>query len=572
MRDCCIRIGGEAGQGLRSVGQLLSRALQATGYYLFSNQDYESRVRGGHNFYNIRFSDQPVLTHADRVDVLVALDQETIKRHMQTLSPHGFVIFDPAIKDINCDDPERCFAVPFTEIAEKHGNKIMANTAAAAAVWGILGQDLAVIEACLRDTFGRKGEKIIASNIAVAKEGYDFARTNWHHKLEIPQPPQNKQPRILISGNSAIAVGAIASGLKFMSAYPMSPSTSITEFVASQAEEFNIVMEQAEDEIAAIVMAIGASYAGVRSMTATSGGGLALMAEAVSMAGMNETPVVVIDAQRPGPATGLPTRTAQEDLNFVIHLGHGEFPKIVLAPGTHEQAFWLTSQAFNLADRYQCPVFVMTDQHLADAQCTIPPFDFSQIEIDRGDLVTSDEEAGPEYKRYRITESGISPRFIPGFGKSLVVSCTDEHDEEGHLIEDAETRRAQMEKRMRKLALAREEAPPPTIYGDESADLGLVCWGSLYGAVKEATDRLNASGLKCKMIHFYYLWPLNPNRVREAIGSTSRLICIEQNFTGQFARLLRAETGIECTGQIIKYDGRPISSDEIVAEVQKGER
>lgn len=572
MQDCCIRIGGEAGQGLRSVGQLLSKALQATGYYLFSNQDYESRVRGGHNFYNIRFADEPVLTHANRVDVLVALDRETTVRHMKDLSPNGVILFDPAIKNIECSDPERCFAVPFTEIAEKHGHKIMANTAAVAAIWGILGRDLQVIDAFLRDAFWDKGEKVVAANIAVAEEGYAFAKTNWHQRLEIPNPPEDKEPRILISGNSAIAVGAIASGLKFMSAYPMSPSTSITEYVATQGKEFNIVMEQAEDEIAAVVMAIGASYAGVRSMTATSGGGLALMSEAVSMAGMNETPVVIIDAQRPGPATGLPTRTAQEDLNFVIHLGHGEFPKVVLAPGTHEEAFFLTTRAFNLADRYQCPVIVMTDQYLADAQRTIPPFDFSQVEIDRGALVTSDEEAGPDYKRYQVTESGISPRFVPGFGKSLVVSCTDEHNEEGHLIEDAETRRTQMEKRMRKLALAREEAPPPTIYGDESADLALVCWGSLYGAVKEATDRLNASGQKCKMIHFYHVWPLNPDKVRQAIGNTNRLVCVEQNFTGQFARLLRAEVGLECTGQILRYDGRAISSDEIVAEVQKGER
>ncbi|NLV92504.1 MAG: 2-oxoacid:acceptor oxidoreductase subunit alpha [Firmicutes bacterium] len=565
MRDCCIRIGGEAGQGLRSVGQLLSKALHAEGYQLFSNQDYESRIRGGHNFYNIRFGPDPIVAPAPRVDILIALDRETTARHMEALNPNGVVIYDPDIKGIGCDDPHRCFPVPFTEIASRHGNKIMANTVAVAAVWGVLGKDLSLINRLLEDTFADKGDKVIQANIAAAKEGYAQGQAIPQGRFTIPETQGTSTGQILVSGNTAIAIGAIAAGLKFMSAYPMSPSTSITEYVATKGEEFGIHMEQAEDEIAAVVMAIGASYAGLRSMTATSGGGLALMGEAVSMAGMNETPVVIIDAQRPGPATGLPTRTAQEDLNFAIHLGHGEFPKIVLAPGTHEQAFAITAEAFNLADVYQCPVIVLTDQHLADAQRTIPAFDFDSVTIDRGQLVTSDEEAGyPNYRRYRVTESGISDRFIPGFGKSLVVYCTDEHDEEGHLIEDAETRNAQNAKRNRKLELARKAMPSPEIYGDATAELALVCWGTTYGAVKEAVDLLNARGTKAKMIHWTHVWPLNPDTVTAAVAGVSQLIVVEQNYTGQFARLLRAEAGVECTDKILRSDGRPFTAVDIL--------
>ncbi len=569
LHDCCIRIGGEAGQGLRSVGQLLAKALQASGYHLFSNQDYESRVRGGHNFYNIRFGAQPIASPSPRVDILVALDNETTTRHMDSVNPNGVVIYDPGFKGIQCDDPQRCFAVPFTEIAEKHGSKIMANTAAVAAVWGVLGKDLSLIEEFLLDTFSEKGDKVVQSNIAVAREGYELAAENWTNRLEVPEPGADGQGQILIGGNSAIAVGAIAAGVKFMSAYPMSPSTSITEYIATQGKEFNIVMEQAEDEIAAVVMAIGASYAGVRAMTATSGGGLALMGEAVSMAGMNETPIVIVDAQRPGPATGLPTRTAQEDLNFAIHLGHGEFPKIILAPATHEQAFALTAEAFNLADAFQCPVIVLTDQHLADAQKTLAPFDFDSVSIDRGELVTSDEEAGPDYKRYQVTESGISKRFVPGFGKSLVVYVTDEHNEEGHLIEDAEIRVTQMDKRMRKLELARAQMPAPEEYGASEAEIGLVCWGSTYGAVREAVDVLNHEGLKSKMVHWSHVWPIDPQTAQAAVDGVDELVAVEQNFTGQFARLLRAEAQIECGSKVLRYDGRPLTAEDIVTQVKQ---
>lgn len=375
---------------------------------------------------------------------------------------------------------------------------------------------------------------------------------------------------MLLTGNEAIALGAIAAGCKFMAAYPMTPATSIMEYMAAKAKEQDLVMVHAEDEISAINMTIGAGYAGVRAMTATSGSGFCLMVEGLGLAGITETPIVIIDAQRPGPAIGLPTRTEQGELEFILYAHHGEFPRAVLAPATTEDAFWLTIKAFNLAERYQTPVILLTDQHLASSYATVDRFDLSKITIDRG-LLFSEEEAAKSsaYKRHRITKSGVSPRAFPLQRGVLVVTDADEHNEAGHLIEDAETRTLMMQKRMRKLLGLKKEIAPPQLYGPKTAQTTLIGWGSTHGAIGEAMNTLRKEGASVNWLHLNELWPFPAEAVAEALDKASSSYVIENNATGQLSHLIRAETGSKVSGRILKYDGRPFTPAYIAREVRK---
>lgn len=374
---------------------------------------------------------------------------------------------------------------------------------------------------------------------------------------------------MLMNGNEALALGALAAGCKFASAYPMTPATGVITYLAGKAGDFDLVIEQAEDEIAAINMAIGASYAGVRALTATSGGGFCLMTEGISLAGMTETPLVIILAQRPGPATGLPTRTEQAELLFALNAGHGEFPRVIMAPGTAEEAFYSIQKAFNIAERYQTTVIVMSDQHLADSYWSIESLDPRRIKVDRA--MINDDEITDDYQRHKITDSGVSPRAIPGqAGKAVVVTDSDEHDEDGHIIEDSSTRNAMAEKRMRKLQGISSEISKPVLYGKEDPELLLIGWGSTYGALKEAVDTLNSQGKHISMLHFMELWPF-PEGIAETVSSANKSFTVENNSTGQLRRLIRMETGVECSGSITKYDGRPLTPEDIIKEVKNAD-
>jgi 2-oxoglutarate ferredoxin oxidoreductase subunit alpha len=374
---------------------------------------------------------------------------------------------------------------------------------------------------------------------------------------------------MLINGSEAMALGAICSGVKFYSGYPMSPSTPIMEFVASMAKEYNVILEPAEDEIAAINMAIGASFTGARAMTATSGGGFCLMVEALGLAGMTETPVVVVIAQRPGPSTGLPTRTEQADLRFVVHAAQGEFPRAVFAPGNAEQAFYLMGKAFNMADKYQTPAIVLGDQHLNDSYFTLDQLDLSQIQIDRGNLVFDDDiPSVKDYKRYAWDDAGISPRILPGQSEAVLYADSDEHTEAGHITESAEVRKRMMEKRMRKLEGMKQEMGEPEIYPSEKSDMVLLGWGSTWGAMKESIVLMNREGLQLQMIHFGEIYPFPSKDVSNKIGKDAKVIAVEGNYTGQFADLFSFETGIPIHHKILKYDGRPISPKEIITQVK----
>ena len=565
--DYSIKIGGEAGQGLQTIGDTLAHLFAKSGFHVFTHQDYESRIRGGHNFYQIRFSDKPVTASRDVVDIVVALDRASISQHEKELTEKGIIIYDSSAFKEKHEAP--CFLdIPFESIAVEHGgNKIMSNTVATGAVLGMLSMDLSPLFETIRNTFSKKGEDVVQGNIRSAQAGYDFALKNCQ-RCSFSVGAIHESPLLLITGVEAIALGAMASGLKFYSAYPMTPSTGIMNYIADKEEEYGIIVEQAEDEISAINMALGASFAGVRAMTGTSGGGFALMVEGLSLAGMTETPIVIALGQRPGPATGLPTRTEQGDLQFALYTAHGEFPRVIFAPGTPEQAFYLTNRAFDIAEKYQIPVIIIFDQYLADSQWTFNNFDLNRIKYTdyrlRGDAFKNLSE----YKRHAFTQTGVSPLGVPGDAKHLVVTDSDEHDEEGHIVEDAETRIKMLDKRLfKKLPLILQEMEPPVLYGNSQPDVVLVGWGSTYGVIKEVVDNFKFS---VAMLHFSEIYPfpsIEKFNYLDILNNAKTTICIENNATGQFARLMRAETGYYFKYKINKYDGRPFTVDELLRDV-----
>ena len=566
--DYSIKIGGEAGQGIQTIGDTLAKVFSRAGYHVFSFQDYESRIRGGHNFYQIRFSDEPVMAPKEKIDILVALDKESLLYHEKELSEYGQIAYDSASLKQKYEK-EYFLDIPFLNLALEHGrDKIMANTVATGAVLGMLGMEFDIFSRIIEDTFKKKGEDIIKANVNAARAGHDFAVKECI-RCSFSVGPLRK-PKMLIGGVEAIALGAIASGCKFYSAYPMTPSTGIMLYLANKARDFGMVVEQAEDEIAAINMVLGASFAGVRAMTGTSGGGFALMVEGLSLAAMTETPIVIALGQRPAPSTGLPTRTEQGDLLFALHTAHGEFPRVLFAPGSPEQVLYLTNKAFDLAEKYQIPAFVLYDQYLADSQWTYEGFDLKRIKNTdyrlRGEALNNLSE----YKRHAFTESGVSPLAIPGESKHLVVTDSDEHDEDGHIIEDAETREKMVNKRLfKKWIPIRHEIEPPMLYGNKRPDIALVGWGSTYGVMKEAVDAL-AKNKKIAMLHFSEISPFpltGKFDYLKVLADAKLSICIENNATGQFARLMRAETGFEFKAKINKYDGRPFLLENLIGDI-----
>jgi 2-oxoglutarate ferredoxin oxidoreductase subunit alpha len=565
--DFNFMIGGEAGQGVQSVGFLLAKVFARGGYHVFADQDYESRVRGGHNFFRVRVSDSEVHAIAEDVDILIALNMDTIELHQPKMIAQGIIIFDgEKIKGVSGDNGS-LLRIPLEKLAEeKAGDKLMINTVALGAALSLVNYDFDLLNAVLVDRFG-KGE-VGDRNITAAKAGYDYVQSEYKGNFRKIKP-LSEAKRMLLTGNEAISLGAIAAGCKFMAAYPMTPASSIMEYMAAKSKDLDLVMVHAEDEIAAINMAIGAAYAGVRAMTATSGSGLCLMVEGIGLAGITETPIVIIDAQRPGPAVGLPTRTEQGDLQFVLHAHHGDFPRAVLAPATIEDAFWVTVKAFNWAEKYQLPVIILTDQHLASSHATVDPLDLSQVTIDRGMLFSEKEDDPLEYMRHRVTKSGISPRAFPGLGKALVVTDCDEHDEEGHLTEDAEERTAQVQKRLRKLIPLEKESGTPQKYGPKKAETTLVSWGSTYGAIREAVAILHKEDAIVNMLHLNELWPFPAKAVAYAVSKARNSYAIENNATGQLARLIKTETGYDVGGRILKYDGRPFTPAYIAQAVRK---
>ena len=567
--DYSIKIGGEAGQGIQTIGGTLARFFARSGYHVFTHQDYESRVRGGHNFYQVRFSETPVTASRDRLDIIVALDRESIALHEKKLSGNGQIIYDSSAIKQKHEKPN-FMDVPFEQLALEHGgSKIMSNTVAVGAVVGMLGMEPDILIEIIKHTFKKKGEKITGGNIKASNAGYDFAKQKCL-KCSFDVKLSQGNPFMLINGIEAIGLGAISSDCRFYSAYPMTPSTGIMNYIAGHEEDCGIIVEQAEDEIAAINMVLGASFGGVRAMTGTSGGGFALMVEGLSLAAMTETPVVIALGQRPGPATGLPTRTEQGDLQFALYTAHGEFPRVIFAPGTPEQAFYLTNRAFDITEKYQIPVIIIFDQYLGDSQWTFEGLDLGRIKNTDYRLRGEAFKKLSDYRRHEFTESGVSPLGVPGDSKHLVVTDSDEHDEEGHIIEDSQTRINMIQKRLfRKMPLIQREIEPPVLYGNGRLEIVIAGWGSTYGVMKEAVDILSGSN-SVAMLHFKEIYPfplIEKFDYLNILNSAKLTICIENNASGQFARLMRAETGYEFRRRINKYDGRPFTLDSLLGEL-----
>ena len=544
-----VKLGGEAGQGLQSVGLILGRLYARSGFHVFANQDNESRIRGGHYFYQIRVAAHPVETMGETIHLLVDFDGKSHRLHASELAAGAVVLVDAQ----RAGPGET--ALPLLDIARAAGGgDVHRNTVAAGAVAALTGQDQETLAALLAERFADDANAR-EINSACAREGYRAGMATGRRVA--PPPPSGPVRRPFLNGHEALSLGCLAADCAFMAAYPMSPSTPIITYLAGQADTFGLVVEQAEDEIAAVNMALGASYAGVRAMTATSGGGFALMVEGLSLAGMLELPVVVVIAQRPGPATGLPTRTEQGDLLFAIHAGHGEFPRFVLAPATAAEAFSMAVRAFDLAERFQVPVIVLTDQHLGESYFTPEPFPWGDVTVGDHRLTS----AAPPYRRYAPGPDGVSPLAVPGTVDAVVVD-SDEHDAAGHIIEDAATREAMVLKRLRKLPAMRAALRPPLRRGPREAPDVLLGWGSAWGALCEAGEKLSATGAPVEVWGVQELWPLNPEHFAPLAGR--RVTVVESNATGQMAGLLSGRAGVPVRHSINRFDGRPLSAGYII--------
>jgi 2-oxoglutarate/2-oxoacid ferredoxin oxidoreductase subunit alpha len=559
-------IGGQAGQGTQTIGYVISKVFARMGLQVFFYNSFESRIRGGHSYVNIRAAQKPIGSHKNTIDVLVALDENTLNLHSEEVTPRGILIYDGT--SLKVDACKRsCIGVPFVKLAKETGDMLYANSVAAGALTAVLGLDLQRLQEVLKDSFKDKPEKIINDNLNAAKTGFDFTAKIIPSGIEIPRLNSSGQARLLMNSAEAVGLGALAGGVKFYSAYPMTPSTGVLTYLAENQDKFGIVVEQAEDEISAINMALGASYAGARAMTGTSGGGFALMVEGVSLAGMTEVPIVILEGQRPGPATGLPTRTEQGDLRFVLHAGHGEFPKIIFAPGTPGQAYALTRKALDLADKYQIPVFVMIDQLLADCYFSEDSLDTGNVQPHYYHLTVEELDKISEYRRYLLTPDGISPRALPMQSKHLVVVDSDEHDEWGHLTEDLEIRKKMVEKRLKKYEMIKKEVESPSEFMTDDAETILLGWGSTYGAIRDAVLEARDKGRKIGMVHLSQVWPL-PEGLSRIFDGRKKIVVVENNATAQLAGIIRQELVKSPAGFIGKYDGKPFTADYILERIK----
>ncbi len=575
MPEISVRAGGQAGDGIASIGEAIARCYSRLGLHVFGLNAYQSVIRGGHVWFQARASEQRVYSQGDGADVLYALDRTTVETHVQDLRAGGTVVYDPekfAVEPGELPAGVRALAVPTLEIARKYTSQsILQNAGGMGATAYLAGIPLEVLHKTLSDSFGRKKGEIVDWNLGASSDGYRFAE--GHASVNDRAPPRGGAPKLLMTGNQAIALGAAAGGCKFLAQYPMTPASSIMHWMAAHASSLGVVVKQAEDELAAINMAIGASFGGVRSMTATSGGGFSLMVEALGMAGMTETPLVVVESQRAGPSTGLPTKTEQADLNLMLGAGQGEFPRAILAPSQPKEAYSATVEAFRLAEAWQTPILLASDLHLSENMATVDREEIGSPGA-AASLFTV-EPNGQPYLRYQYTDSGVSPRAVPGQAGLQFVAGSDEHDERGHLISDIRSglpkwvneRQRMMDKRMRKLAGLAREVPAPVLEGPEDAPLTLLAWGSTLGAARDAVAELARRGQRTNLLGFPAVYPIAPERFGPALAKAHRTLLVEGNYSGQLGRLLRTETGFVPSERLVKYDGEPFYPHEIVAKV-----
>jgi len=566
-----VWVGGAAGDGIASVGESLAKIFARNGLHVYAYNSYQSVIRGGHVWWQMRAGSEKVYTQPENCHLLIALNQDTIDQHALGVEKGGGVLFNSdklQVRPEHLANGAQSMGLSMSKLAKL---PIMQNTVATGAFMFLTGLPLESLEKALQERFGKKKPEVVQPNIDAARAGYEYAKQNWK-SLGLNLELSNKQ-RLVMTGNQGIAVGALAANCKFFSAYPMTPASSIMHFLAPNGPKNGMVMKQCEDEIASMNMAVGAGQMGTRSMTATSGGGFSLMTEAVGLAGMLEVPVVVVNVQRGGPSTGLPTKTEQGDLFQVLGASQGEYPRIILAPQTIEDAFHVTTESFNLAERYQCPVLILSDLMLSEHTETVDKLDLN-VRVDRGEVLTEWTDSSP-YLRYKDVPSGISPRIYPGTRNVSYVSASDEHNERGEVISDVFTdpvmRKKMVEKRMRKMDGARKEIAklfPVKLEGPADADVTLVGWGSNYNLLKALLRRLEEEGTKANILMIKVIAPFLSEEVGTILSKCKRPIMIENNFTSQMARLIRMETGYNIKDKILKYDGEPFPASLVYREIK----
>ncbi len=566
-------IGGEAGNGIMVIGSIFARACARAGLSVFDYQEFPSLIRGGHNVYFVRAATEKIHSQNGAIDYLVALNAESIDRHLDAVASGGVIVYDGnevQLGDRHIKPGVTFLNVPFLQIArDTAGERLMMNTVALGASARATGMNFSSLANVIKDTFRDKGAKVIELDLKCAKAGYDYTEKHYGAKLTHQFPVVRSEKQYVLSGVDALALGAIKAGMKFYSAYPMTPTSGFLSYFAEIAEDYQLVVKQTEDEIAAINMAIGASYAGVRSMAATSGGGFSLMVEALGMAAMTETPLVLVEGMRGGPSTGLPTWTEQGDLLFVRHASQGDFPRVVLTPGDVDECFWAATEAFNLAEQYQIPVIILIDKYLAESHGTLPGFDTKKVRILRGEYynernIRADEPA----PRYAVTPSGVSPRLVPGLSKAVFDVASDEHDQYGGINEDIDNRIAQMNKRMTKLHELQSVLATPKLYGPEKADITLIAWGSTKGPVLDALNMLHHQGILANFLHLTHMHPFPTDHVKQILQKAKHTMFIEGNYSGQGEAILRQETLAAPDFRYRRFDGRPFYAKDIAEQVR----
>ncbi|VVB66011.1 2-oxoglutarate synthase subunit KorA [Candidatus Gugararchaeum adminiculabundum] len=568
------KIGGEAGYGIDTSGQAFARCCSRGGLNVRTVSEYPSLIRGGHNTFHVTASEGDLQSPKKELDMLVCLNKETVDRHYKQVKKGGIIVYDAdevKIETAKYRSDVEWFSVPLLAITvELKIDKVMRNTVAVGASIGLLDYDIEILRDMMGKKFAKKGESVISANLGAIDKGYEYVKKNYKGNFKAKlKKCTGPCARPLLNGNDALSIGAIKAGCKFISAYPMTPATSVMINLASVEKEYSIVVKQTEDEIAAVNMTIGASIAGARAMTATSGGGFSLMVEGLSLAGATETPIVIVLAQRPGPSTGLPTWTEQSDLKFALHGGQGEFARILIAPGDHEECFWAGVESFNLTEKWQCPVIILTDKHLADGFSTVN-IDESKAKIDRGLLMT-DAQAAKEtdYKRYEFTANGVSKRAVPGMVNFMHVAVGDEHEEHGRINEDEGNRTDMSDKRNKKLNFILKELPEPKLYGPENAEITLISWGSCKGPVLEAMKELEAQGIKANFLHYIYVWPLKTEKLVKLMDKAKKTVVIENNKTAQLGALISEVIAKQVKYKVLKYNGRQFYPSEITEKVKE---
>lgn len=597
INDLTWMIGGEAGFGIQSAGHYFALACSRAGLRVFGNAEYPSLIRGGHNSNVIRVADFEVSVHKERLDLLLAMNKETLDLHVGELVEGGGVIYDAeAVKDYVFPAGVRVFAVPLRKIAMEVGKgDITRNTVGLGATFALLGFEIGRYEEILKEFFGKKGEVVVNNNIAAARAGFDYVQANYKvEEFGFGLKAVAGQPRrMLITGNDAVCFAAVKAGVKFVAEYPMTPSSSVLHFMSSNAKNYNIIVKHTEDELAAMNMVVGAAWTGVRAMTATSGGGYALMCEAVGMAGMVEVPAVICEVMRGGPSTGLPTRTEQSDLRFVMHASQGEFPRLVVAPGDYLELFYKTFEAFNIAEKYQMPALILSDKHLAETIKNVDEYETKDLRVNRGWLVRDEveleklREAGYKtvddgFKRYKFEENGVSPRVLPGMKGGRHRASTDEHDESGDLTETEVNRTAMHAKRMSKLEYCLKDLPVPRLVGPgaggafvegpaypaEEADVTFVTWGSPKDALLEVLQMLKTDGVKANLLQIVYFIPFHTEEVRDILAKARVKVGVEMNYDGQMCAVISEKTGINMDAKILKWSGRQFTAHELYGKAK----